>query len=85
VDIATYLRESDLNRQTYETLRERIRRDFAGQYVAMARGRIVGAATTFDAARRLIEQLDPTPEYYLVFPADVAPDFGLVHDLAGSV
>jgi hypothetical protein len=84
MDAATFSRESVLNRQAYESLRDRIRRDHAGQYVALAGGRVVGAAPTFDAARALINQLQPAPEYYLVFPADVEPDFGLVYDLAGS-
>jgi len=84
VDAATFARESALNRQAYEAVRERIRRDHAGHYVALAGGRVVGAATTFDAARALVSQLEPAPEYYLVFPAEVEPDFGLVYDLAGG-
>jgi hypothetical protein len=54
-------------------------------YVALACGKIIGAAATFDAARALVHQLRPVPEYYLVFPSDAEPDFGLIYDLAGSV
>jgi hypothetical protein len=82
MDAATYARESVLNRLAYQGLRERIRRDYAGQYVALAGGRMVGAAPSFDAARALVNQLEPMPEYYLVFPAEAEPDFGLVSDLA---
>jgi hypothetical protein len=84
MDVATFKSESALNRSAYDQQREQIRRDFAGKYVAMAGGKIVGGAETFDAARALIELLDVPPEYYLVFPADGEPDFGLVNDLVGS-
>jgi hypothetical protein len=85
VTIATFTRESNLNRQAYEQLREQIRREFAGLYVALAGGKLVGAANSFDAARALVENLEFVPEYYLVFPANAEPDFGLVYDVAGSV
>jgi hypothetical protein len=83
--MATFAKESALNRQAYEQLREQIRRDYAGKHVALAHGKVVGAASTFDAARALVERLDVVPEYYLVFPASVEPDFDLVYDLSGSV
>jgi hypothetical protein len=81
MDLATYTRESTLNRQAYERLRQHIQRDCAGQYVALANGRVVGAARTFHEARNLVESLQPVPEYYLVFPASIEPDFDLVYDL----
>lgn len=84
MDVSTFDRESALNRRAFEQLREHIRRDYAGRYVALAEGRIVGAAETFDAARALIDQLDPVPAYFLVFPATAEPDFDLVFDLAGG-
>ena len=85
MDLATYTRESALNRQAFEKLREQIRCDYAGQYVALANGKVIGVASTFDAATALVKQLDVVPEYYLVFPANVEPAFDLVYDLAGSV
>jgi hypothetical protein len=84
VDLATYTRESTLNRQAYGQLREHLQRAYAGQYVALARGQVVGVAPTFDEARALVERLEPVPEYYLVFPAEVEPDFDLVYDPAGG-
>jgi hypothetical protein len=84
VDRATFSRESALNRQAYAQFRERIQRDYAGQYVALAHGQFVGAAPTFDEARALVQRLDPVPEYYLIFPAALEPDFDLVYDLTGS-
>ena len=85
MDIATFTKESARNRQAYEHLREHIQREYAGKYVALAHGKVVGAASTFDAARALVNGLDVVPEYYLVFPANAEPDFDLVYDLAGSV
>ena len=85
MDRATFTRESAVNRQAYDALRGRIRREYAGLYVALARGEVVGAATSFDEARALVQRLTPVPEYYLVFPANVEPDFDLVYDLSRSV
>jgi hypothetical protein len=85
VDLDTFSSESAINRRAYEALREQVRREYAGSYVALAHGKIVGAARTFDGARSLVERLVPVPEYYLVFPAEADPDFGLVYDLSRSV
>jgi hypothetical protein len=84
MDIATYTRESALNRDAYAQLREHIQDAYAGQYVALANGRVIGAASSFDAARDLVEHLDRVPEYYLVFPAHMEPDFDLIYDLSWS-
>ena len=84
MDLGTFTRESTLNRQAYEQLRARIQREYPGQYVALAHGQLVGAAPTFDEARALVQRLKPAPEYYLVFPASVEPNFDLVYDLTES-
>lgn len=84
MDMATFTRESALNRTAYDRLREDIRRKFNGQFVAMAHGRVIGAAATFDEARELIESLKPVPDYYTVFAADDEPDFDLIYDLLGA-
>ena len=83
--MATFKKESALNRQAYEKLREHIRRDYAGLQVALAHGKVVGAAKTFVEARSLVERLEKVPEYYLIFPAHIEPDFDLVYDRAGSI
>jgi hypothetical protein len=54
VDRATVTRESTLNRQAYGQLREQIQRVYSGQCVALAYGRLVGAAPTFDEAQGLV-------------------------------
>ena len=77
----TYEQEKAKNQKAYEALRDQIRRDYAGQYVALAQGRLITAAPTFDEARAAVEHLRPVPEYYLVFPAEIEPAFELVYDL----
>ena len=85
MDMATYTKESALNRQAYQQLREHIQREYAGRHVALAHGKVVGAASTFEAARAAVQGLAVVPEYYLVFRAEAEPDFDLVYDLTGSV
>jgi hypothetical protein len=77
----TYEREKTRNQQAYEALREQIRQNYAGQYVALAEGRLITVAPTFDQARDAVERLQPVPECYWVFPADIEPAFDLVYDL----
>lgn len=75
MDLATYEREMVVNRAGYERLREQIRRDHAGQYVALAGGQVVAAKPTYEEALAAVEQLRPVPSCFLVFPADEEPDF----------
>lgn len=84
MDLVTFKRESARNRDAYQQLREHIRHTYAGQYVALSLGKVIGAASTFDAARDLVNHLDPVPDYFLVFPANMEPDFDLIHDLSWS-
>lgn len=84
MDHSTYMRESAINRDAYLQLREHIQKSFRNQYVAMARGKIIGVKDTFDAARELVNTLDPRPDYFLVFPANLDPNFDLVYDLSWS-
>jgi uncharacterized pyridoxamine 5'-phosphate oxidase family protein len=83
MDRVTFERESALNRAAYEQLRSSIPVEFVGQYVAMAHGRVVGSAPSFDDALAIVKSLVPPPEYYTVFSADDEPDFELNYDLSG--
>jgi hypothetical protein len=75
MDEETVERETALDRQAYESLREQIRREHAGRYVALGEGRILAAGATYDEVVAAVQQLRPVPEYYLVFPADEEPAF----------
>jgi hypothetical protein len=78
MDQATFERAMALNRQAYEKLREQIRRDYSGQYVGIAQGRLIKAAASYDEVRAAIGQLKPTPECYLIFEADDEPLFEVI-------
>ena len=80
MDLATFEREQAINQKAYETLREEIRRDYAGQYVTLAQGRVIAASPDFDEALAAVQRLQPVPEFYLVFPADDEPVFEPFYD-----
>lgn len=73
-------REAALHRQLYDSLREQIRLQYAGKYVALAGGQLVAVTDSFDRAQVAIQQLEPVPDYYLIFPAEAEPSFELAYD-----
>jgi hypothetical protein len=75
-----FAKELVQNRQAYERLRDQIRQEYGNQYVALAFGRVVAAAPTFDEATAAIDQLEPHPEHFVVFEADGDPMFGIIDD-----
>jgi hypothetical protein len=75
MDQATYDRESAINRKAYETLKQQIRTEHAGKYIALAYGRIIAASPSYDEVEAAVEQLNPMPEYYLIFPAEMEAPF----------
>jgi hypothetical protein len=75
MDEVTFEREVARNRRAYEGLREQIRREHAGRYVALGEGRLLASAPTYDEAKAAVERLRPVPEFFLVFPADEEPAF----------
>jgi hypothetical protein len=70
--------EMALNRQAYERMREQIRRDYAGQYVAIALGKLIGVGPDFHSAKAFVDRLSPQPEHALVFAAEEEPAFEVV-------
>lgn len=76
----TFAAELADNRAAYERLREQIRRAAAGQYVAIAQGRLIALTETFDEAVAAVDQLHPPPEHFLVFPVDEEPLFDVIDD-----
>jgi hypothetical protein len=67
--------ELQRNREAYEALRDQIRQEYAGQYVAIAQGRLIAASADFDEALAVVQRLQPAPEHYVVFPANEEPAF----------
>jgi hypothetical protein len=79
-DDEAYDRELALNRAAYEAMKEELRRDYAGKYVALAFGRLIGTAETYGEAVRLVQQLQPLPKSFEVFLAEQEPLFDAVFD-----
>jgi hypothetical protein len=75
MDAATFEHETARNQQAYQALRDRIRREHAGLYVALGEGRVLAAAATYDEAMAAAQRRQPDPEYFLIFPADEEPLF----------
>jgi hypothetical protein len=72
--------EMALNIKAYEAMRDQLRREYAGQYVAIAFGRLVTVAPTFDEASAVVLALDPPPQHWAVFEAEGDPMFDLIED-----
>jgi hypothetical protein len=76
MDEETFEREVALNRRAWEGgVREVVRREHAGRYVALGLGRILASAPTYREAVAIVERLRPVPEFFLVFRADHEPAF----------
>jgi hypothetical protein len=80
MDAATFERETALNQQAYEALRDQIRREYTGLYVALGQGRVLAAAASYDEAMAAVQRLQPVPEYFLVFLAEDEPIFEPFYD-----
>ena len=71
-------KEMEENKRAWEKLRDWVPRDYAGQIVALAFGRIVASGSRVDQVNAAVEALDPKPAFYEVFPAEVEPLFDVV-------
>jgi hypothetical protein len=68
------------NRQAYDRLKEQIRREYAGKYVAIAFGKIIAVSPDFDETTAAVDRLQPAPAHCVVFPAEDEPHFEPVED-----
>jgi hypothetical protein len=66
-------RELEENRRAYQQLREEIRTRYAGQFVALAFGKVVAAGADFQQVCDAVDQLSPEPKHSAVFHADDDP------------
>jgi hypothetical protein len=80
MDEATFERETARHRALWDKLRDQIRHEYAGRYVALGEGRILASSANFDDVVAAVEQLRPVPEYHLIFLADDEPVFEPVED-----
>ena len=56
-----------------------------GRYAAIAQGRLIALAATFDEGVDAVKRFCPTAEHFLVFPVDEEPAFDVIDDFAQSV
>ena len=70
------------NRAAYGQLGDQIRHAAPGQYAAIAQGRLITLAATFDEAVAAVKQLRPPPEHFLVFPVGEEPAFEVIDDFS---
>jgi hypothetical protein len=76
--------EVDLNYRAFAEQRERIRRDYAGQWVAFAFGRVIAAGPDEGDVAAALEALDPTPIAGCVFRAKDEPAFEVVESVSSE-
>lgn len=79
-DEEAFEREMAQNRKAYEQLKDHLRRDCAGKYVAIAFGRLVAVNSDFDEAVAAAKQLQPAPQHFVVFQGDDEPSFEIIED-----
>jgi hypothetical protein len=77
-------RQMEQNKVAWEALRDQVRRDYAGQFVALAFGRVVAAGPRVDRVTAAVEALDPKPAHFEVFPAEADPMFDVVHSVSSE-
>jgi hypothetical protein len=75
-----YQAELDLNKRAFAEQREQIRRDYAGQWVGFAFGRVITADADEEKVVAAMEALDPQPEASAVFRAEEEPVFEVLED-----
>ena len=80
MNVISFEEQIDFNRRAYESLRDQIRRDYAGRYVALSDGKVVASAATYDDVLASVRRLVPNPECYFIFHADDEPNFEIVTD-----
>ena len=65
--------EERLNAKAYEMLKSEIIEKHQGQYVAIAKGRLLVVSSDFDQALAKIKEIAPDVKHYLVFKAGEEP------------
>jgi hypothetical protein len=79
-----YEAELELNQQAFAEQREQIRRDYAGQWIGFAFGRVIAADADEHKVIAAMEALNPQPEADAVFRAEEEPVFEVVESISSE-
>ena len=74
-DLNEFGRELEINRRYFDAHRGEIQAKYAGQFVALAFGKIVAAGQSSQSVLDAVEKLQPRPLHVEVFPAEAEPLF----------
>jgi hypothetical protein len=75
-----YHAELEVNKRAFAEQREQIHRDYAGQWVGFAFGRVIAADPDEKKVLAAMEALNPQPETDAVFRAEDEPVFEVIED-----
>ena len=73
-----FIRQLEENRRAYAGLRDEIRQKYAGQFVALAFGRVIAADVDLRKVNAAVAALNPKPAHVVIFPAEEEPLFDTV-------
>ena len=74
-DLNEFDHQLEINRQYYAAHRDEIQTKYAGQFVALAFGKIVATGQSSQSVLDAVEELRPRPLHIEVFPAEAEPLF----------
>jgi len=77
--------EVALNYRAFAEQRDQIRRDYAGQWVGFAFGRVIAAGPNDDEVAAALDALDPQPISGCVFRAEDEPVFEVVESVSSEI
>lgn len=80
-----YEAELDLNKRAFAEQREQIGREFAGQWVGFAFGRVIAAGPNLDEVIAAMNALNPQPMSACGFRAGDEPAFEAVESLSAEI
>jgi hypothetical protein len=79
-----YEAELELNKRAFSEQREQIRRDYAGQWIGFAFGRVIAADSDLDKVAEALNALDPQPISACGFRAEDDPAFEVVDSVSSE-
>lgn len=71
-------RERAILAEAYASHKDQWRREYAGQFIGLAFGRVVAAGTDYEQVAAKMEALQPAPAFCAIFPAGEEPLFDVI-------